>query len=209
MGRNNKKEGIKTVNIVFPDHMSADEIKHIIADGLMEFEERKRKRGEEEEKVRVEEWQQAIGVEDFSNVKQPRRRWLTFKSNVKTFWKMCTISPKYIKGEGLTLGLMQGLLELFFGMLNVGFLLVSLILCVVGLVFLLQNGISFVSIVILAGLWAYGLLSFVLSRVFRIARFEAANISDRNYLFGLFACITSLITIAIATATLFVTLRKG
>lgn len=209
MGRNNKKKSreTKTVNIVFPDHMSVEEMSHAIADGLMEFEARKQQKADEEKELREKEWQQALGVEDFSHVEQPRRRWLVLKNHIKVFWKMCTISEKDIKGEGLTFGIIQMILELFFKLLSVVLLLVFLILFVAGPVGLLWNNFSLLSIEIFANFWALGFLAFVLSRLFRIAGFEVANTNDRNYLFGLFACVTSLITIAITAATLFVTLR--
>lgn len=179
----------------------------MIADGLMEFEERKQRKADTEKELRVKEWQKSIGVEDFSRVKQPKRRWLERRNSIKVFCKMCTISKKDIKGEGLTFGIIQMILELFFKLLNVVLLLVFLILFGAGLMGLLRNNFSLLSIEIFANFLVLGLLAFVLSRLFRIAGFEVANTNDRNYLFGLFACVTSLITIVITAATLFVTLR--
>ena len=44
--------------------------------------------------------------------------------------------------------------------------------------------------------WAFPI--FLLSRIFRMASYEIDRIKDYNYLFGLFATVTSIISIVIA-----------
>lgn len=207
MGQNKKNRTPKTVNIVFPNNMSADEIKHIIADGLMEFEDRKQQQENEEKELRQKEWQQTIGVKDFPHVKRPKRWLLEFCNAVKVLWKICRITEKDVRGDGATLGIMQMLLELFFSILSVGFLLVALVLFLAGPIICFRESVSLFSIETAGVSWVFGLLALVLSRVFRIARFEVMNIKDRNYLLGLFTCVASVVSIIIAFIALFVARR--
>ncbi len=44
----------------------------------------------------------------------------------------------------------------------------------------------------------YGIIAFIFSRLFRMAGIEVEKIEDRNYLIGIFASVTSLISIVIA-----------
>lgn len=207
MGQNKRNRTPQTVNIVFPNNMSADEIKHIIADGLMEFEDRKQQQEDKEKELRQKEWQQAIGAKDFSHVKRPKRWLLEFCNAVKVLWRICRITEKDVRGDGVTLGIMQMLLELFFSILNVGFSLVALVLFLVSPVICFRESVSLLSIETVVVSWAFGLLALVLSRMFRIAGLEIMNIKDRNYLLGLFTCVTSVVSIVIAFIALFVARR--
>ena len=53
---------------------------------------------------------------------------------------------------------------------------------------------------VLNGIWGVALLIF--SRVFRIASIEVDEIRDNNYLFGLFAALTSIVSIIVAIVAL-------
>lgn len=203
-----KGEGLGSpVNIVFPKNMSADEMKQIIADGLMEFEKRKECQEEADKELRQKEWQQTIGAKDFFNVKRPKRWLLELCNAVNVLWKVSRITEKDVRGDGAAFGLMQMLLELVFGMLNVGSLLVALVLFLTSPVICFREGISFLSVETVAVSWAFGLFALFLSRVFRIVSFEIMNIKDRNYLLGLFTCVTSVISIVIAFVALLVAWR--
>ncbi len=196
--KKSRKQATSSVNIIFPNNMGADEMKHIIADGLMEFEERKKQREEADRELRQKEWWQTIGIRDFSEVKGPKR-WLLECSNfMRVVFKISFISEKQIKGEGISFGIMQMLLAKFFSLLNGVLLMCALILLVTGVVLLLSS-----SFLLALEAWMFGFLVFIYSRLFRIANFEIMNTKNHNYLFGLFACVTSIISIVIAVATLF------
>ncbi len=201
--KKNKSKGPATssVNIIFPNNMGADEMKHIIADGLMEFEERKKQREEADRELRQKEWWQTIGAKDFSKEKWPKRWLLELFNFVKVVLKMNTISEKKIRGKGVSFGIVQMLLAMFFAILDGVFLLFALTFLVIGLVFLFKSGFFLLALETLI----FGFFMFVFSRLFRIARFEIMNTEDHGYLFGLFACVTSITSIVIAVATLFAT----
>lgn len=202
MRQNKKNRAPQTVNIVFPNNMSADEVKHIIADGLMEFEEHKKRQKEADKELRQKEWQQIIGIKDFSETKKPKRWLLECCNFFIVVWKINTISGKQIKGEGVSFGIMQILLAAFFSLLNGVLLMFALALFATGVI-LLFNGVFLLCL----EAWIFGFLSFLFSRLFRIASFEIMNTENHNYLFGLFACVTSIASIAIAVVALFVTQR--
>lgn len=206
MPKRNKNKTAKSisVNIVLPNNIDADEMKYIIADGLMEFEERKKQQEKEEKIQRHKEWQRAIGVKDFSKVKKPLRWWLQFWNGAKIVFKICFISEKHIKGDGVTFGIMQMTLAVFFGILNMILLLFSVILIlVIPILYFVSNFLSISGEAVAMGL-SYGLWAFMLSRVFRIASFEIMNMEDRNYLFGIFTCVASIISTVVAVASFFV-----
>lgn len=203
--RKNAKKPLGTpISIVFPDNISADEMKHIIAGGLLEFEQQKKQREDEAKELSCKEWQHAIGVKDFSSVKRPKK-WLLQSFNfLQVFWNICTVPQKHIKGDGVIFSLMQMILAMLFGAVNVILLILAflIVLCPLG---------SFLGVIPamrwenIAVIWSCGLLAFVLSRIFRIASFEIIKMEDHNYLFGLFACVTSIISVVIAVITLVIT----
>lgn len=197
--KKSKGPATSSVNITFPNNMGADEMKHIIADGLMEFEERKKQQEEAGRELRQKEWWQAIGFKDTSKEKWPKRWLLECFYFVKVVLKMSTISEKKIKGKGVSFGIMQMLLAMFFAILDGVFLLFALASLVSGLVFSFGGGSFLLTVEVLI----FGFFMFVFSRLFRIARFEIMNTEDHGYLFGLFACVTSITSIVIAVATLF------
>ena len=205
--KKNKAGTSMPVNIVLPNSMSADEMKHIIADGLMEFEERKKWQEREEKIQRNKEWQRVIGLKDFSNVKKPLRWWLQFWNAVKVFKNICFISEKHVKGDAVTFGIMQTVLELFFGLLSAILLLFSVALIwVVPILYLFSNVLSVSGEAVAIGS-LYGMSAFIFSIMFRVARLEIMNMEDRNYLFGIFTCVASIVSAVAAVVTIFMTQR--
>lgn len=202
--KKNRAEISMPVSVALPNNISADEMKHIIADGLMEFEERKKQQEKEEKVQRHKEWQRAVGVKDFSKVKKPLRWWLQFWNGVKIVFKICFISEKHIKGDGVTFGIMQMALAVFFGILNMILFLLSVILILVAPILYFVSDLLPVPGKAVAMGFAFGLWALILSRVFRIVSFEIMNMEDRNYLFGIFTCVASIISAVVAVATFFV-----
>ena len=203
MSKNKKHRSEATVNIVIPNNASAKEISHIIADGLMEFEERKQQQEKEAKRLRHEEWQRALGVKDFSNVKRPLKWWLQFWNRAKVAFKVCIIPGKHIKGDGATFSVMQMILAMFFGVLNWLLLLSSVFLFLCVPILLASNSLPIPGWTV-ANCLSFGVYAFIFSRVFRIVTFEIMNIEDRNYLFGVFTCVASIVSAVAAVTALLV-----
>lgn len=195
--KKNKRKQTMPVNIVLPSNISADEMKRIIADGLMKFEEQKKRQEKAAKALQREEWRRTIGFKDFSNVKAPKRWILQFFNTVHAIWKICFASPKDIKGDRVTFGLMQMILSFLFACLS-GILLaisVAFLIAPIGLFLVGLRGISWG--IALSSL-LFSLAAFLLFAMFRIASFEVDNLEDRNYILMLFTCVTGIVAIIVA-----------
>jgi len=78
------------VRIILINHISAEEMRQIITDGLLAFEEQKKQQKSEEKASKEKAWRDAIKVKDFSEVQYPKR-WLLqiCNSNESSFEIMC------------------------------------------------------------------------------------------------------------------------
>lgn len=192
------------VNIVLPSDISTDEMKHIIADGLMEFEERKKQQEKEAKELLLKERQRAVGIKDYSNVNGPKRWLLKFGNTIHVIWKTCFISGQYLNDTQITFSLMQMILYVTFKLLSLAMLCVSILFFIYP-VCLCLGFLGTVSWVIVVTSLLLSLLTFLLFGLFRMASLEINNMKDRNYLLGLFSGVTSIATIIIAVATLLAT----
>ena len=199
----NKKAGNKTIYIVFPDNISAEEVKSIITEGMLEFEEQKKQRENEEKEARRKAWQNAIGVKDFSNVKKTKRWLLQFCNDLKTFWKICTISQKDVRGDDTVFNLIQAFIVSIFAVIFVICMLLSLVFSIAFPILLFLGFFPGIPLNIALLVFFLGILAFVFSQAFRIASFEVTNIEDRSYLFNLFTCVVSTISMIVAVIALF------
>ena len=191
-GKNTDSKPLLTVKVNFPEKMNAEEMQHIIACAIVEAEEIKAQKEEEKRKAALAEWHNIVGYKKYKNkMKQ-------FFNNVKVFTKILFLPKKYIEGDRASTILLKSVISLFFGLMQCcSLILAILLIAFVPAQYLMQN------IDVLP--WyqnmlyiLFGILAFVFSRLFRMAGIEIDNLDDRNYLFGLFASITSLISIIIA-----------
>lgn len=182
----------QSVNISLPENMSAEEIQHIIANAIIEAEEIKAQKEEEKRKAALAEWHNIVGYQEYKNkIKQ-------FFNHLKAFIKILFLPKKYIEGDRASTILLKSVISLFFGLMQCcSLILAILLIAFVPAQYLIQN------IDVLP--WyqnmlyiLFGILAFVFSRLFRMAGIEIDNLDDRNYLFGLFASVTSLASIIIA-----------
>lgn len=180
------------VNISFPENMSAKEIQHIIANAIIEAEEIKAQKEEEKRKAALAEWHNIVGYQEYKNkIKQ-------FFNHLKAFIKILFLPKKYIEGDRASTILLKSVISLFFWFMQYcSLILAILLIAFVPAQYLMQNiavlpwyqNVLFI---------LFGVLAFVFSRLFRMAGIEIDNLDDRNYLFGLFASVTSLASIIIA-----------
>ena len=103
-----------------------------------------------------------------------------------------------IKGDDATFGLLKISLEMFFlfakivtTLLSIGIIAYILLQCII-------KDIPTLSVIQNILLCLFVVPLFLFSRMFRMASIEVNKIEDRNLLFGIFASVTSIVSIVIA-----------
>ena len=107
------------------------------------------------------------------------------------------IRKKKLSGDRASVAFLQEVLTVFFGILQaLSFVFsIAFIFAVFDPEFFTIKSLGIFEII---GFVFFALVCFLLSCIFRIIRLEVNKINDRNYLFGLFASVTSLASIIIA-----------
>lgn len=174
------------VNIVLPGSMNAEEMQQIITNALLAVEDTKAQKAKEQKEQERKEWEETVG-----------------NNPLKRFFKILFLPKKYIKGDKTTFALLKVFVGMFFGLAKILTLLFSIFaIAYIPLQYVIA-GISDLSIgqnIILA---VYAVLSFLFSRMFRMASIEVDKIEDRSLLFGIFASVASVVSIAIAIVAIF------
>lgn len=207
MAKKNKKNKNTTsnnVNIVLPDSLSAGEIKKILVEAMLEVEKRKTEAEQEKAEKELKEWQDSLGIKNYTNDEKICFRNARQVFNVLgAFFRLSFISKKKIKGDMATTALLKFFLTIVFDVAKLALTVLTVILVLLIPFQYIIDSISILSISqnIFVGCLAF--MSFVLSRLFRIASVEVENIDDKNFLFGVFASITSIISIVVATISIF------
>lgn len=206
-GKQEKKKKQTSSTSVYPNAVAAEEWKHIIASALVEAEAEKIRLAEDQKKKDSEKWRETIGIKDYSQEKTPKRWILDFLNILRFSVTINFISREKIKGDRMTFIILQLFLQLFFAMVHVILLFASIILIFVfPIIIFNQHGVSYMSLGYIAISIVVGFSIFLLSGTFRIAGIEIENIDDRNYMFGLFACITALVSLVLPIITI---IKKG
>lgn len=185
---------LKSVNLSFPETMSAEDIQHVIARAILEAEEIKTQNDQAQRQKEHEEFLKNLGYKEH-------------KSKIKSLFNRVYIvlviifgCKKTIKGDRATFALVKT------GVYMIAWILraVFFILAITALFFIpyqLKHTLDgnyplMISLIILSV--AVSILFFVISGLFRMSTLEIDNINDRNYMFGLFASITSIVSIVVA-----------
>lgn len=201
-GRKKKKNQTtpptQPVVVTPPVGMSSDEMQHVIAMAIVEAEEIKEQRKKEQRKAEFGEWQTVIGYKKYNDKNVLIRGVKTFWNAIVCLFRVCFVRKKHIKGDRVSFNMMKMLLCKSFD-------LIKICLNILTAMFILYIPMQYIipSLTVLAWhqsvlLGSYGLLTFMFSRMFRIASIEVEKIEDRNYLFGLFASVASIVSIIIA-----------
>lgn len=184
--------------INFLKNMSVEEMQHIIAHAIVEAEEIKAQEEKEKKEQECLEWKKSIGHRDFSHIKNKYWRKIRICGNkIHKIFALLLIQKKKVSGDRASTALLQVILSSTFGILQI-------IAFLFGVSFLF--GIFKPEILDITSLGVYGkivafflaLIFFLLFFVFRLVRFETEKISDKSYLFGLLASVTSLTSVLIA-----------
>ena len=178
--------------------LSAEDLQHLIACAIVEADEIKEATRRKQQEADLQEWQAAIGYKEFDDSNRVIRGTKSFFNQLWCIMKICFVPSKAVKGDRASFALMKLFLCLFFGVAECILTLASLLLVIYGFaLFFLPNATPLLGLSNVA-LISIGMSVFLISRLFRIAGIEVSKIEDRNYLFGLFASVTSIASIVIA-----------
>lgn len=179
--KKNPPQSTTPINVSLPVGMSAEEMQHVIAKALVEAERIKEQKKQEQKDFERKEWEETVG-----------------KNPVKRFFKILFLPKKQIKGDKTTFALLKMFIEMFFGLAKILTLLFSIFaIAYMPLQYVIET-IPNMSINQNVILGVYAVLSFLFSRMFRMASIEVDKIEDRSLLFGIFASITSIVSIVVA-----------
>lgn len=198
-GRNKKKakqnaaaKPLQSVNMNLSENMNAEEMQHMIANAIVEAEEIKAQKEEEQRKVALAEWREIIGYKEYKNkVKQ-------IFNVPKVFIKILFLPKKHIEGDRASSILLKFVVEVFFWIMKWCSLLFAIFLIGCFPIQYFMGNMGQFPWQLYSYCVPFALLAFIFSRLFRMAGIEIDKLDDRNYLFGLFASITSLVSIIIA-----------
>ena len=143
------------VNIVLPDSMSAEEMQQIITNALLAVEDAKEQKVKEQKEQERKEWEETVG-----------------NNPIKRFFKILFLPKKYIKGDKTTFALLKVFVGMFFGLAKVLTVLFSIFaIAYIPLQYVIAGfpNLSIGQNIILA---VYAVLSFLFSRMFRMASIE-------------------------------------
>lgn len=201
-GRNKKKNQAnlspQQVVVTPPAGMSSDEMQHVIAMAIVEAEEIKERKKQEQKEAERKEWRETIRYKEYDDKCKLWRGIKTFFNRLKCFCKVCVLPKKKIQGDRASFSLMLLFLQSFFVLAKWLLVFVTIASAGVGIYTLCTSPV-------LSPDWVasiYNIVAaiplFLLSRLFRMASIEVEKIEDRNYLFGLFASVASIVSIVIA-----------
>ena len=190
------------INVSLPSGMSAEEMQHIIAKAMVEAEELKeQKKNEQREKERTE-WRRVIGYKECSDKKGFSKTLHTILNRIGCFLKMLFVPAKHISGDRASFGLLQMCVSICFSLAySLSFLLsiISFFGGIASFFIPLEKPIHWTTSVLYMFI---GFGTFLFSRMFRMASIEIQKIEDRNYLFGIFASLASIVSIIIAIVSI-------
>ena len=169
------------VNIVLPDSLSAEEMQQIITNALLAVEDAKEQKAKEQKEQERKEWEETVG-----------------NNPIKRFFKILFLPKKYIKGDKTTFALLKVFVGMFFGLAKIFTLLFSIAAIAYIPMQYAIDALPNMSIGQNIMLSLYAVLSFLFSRMFRMASIEVDKIEDRSLLFGIFASVSSIVSIVIA-----------
>lgn len=197
MGKDrNKKNKQKSVPIQAPQGFSAEEWSHIIAKAIEEAEQNRRAKADKQREEDIKVWQETVGYRDYSNVHRPKRWMLKIFNVLRVLWKTSFVPRSKVMGDRITFSLLQMISAMCFGIIGVILLLVAIALIAIPLVFALGGETIAWWQAVYSMVW--GVLVFLISRLFRIASIELENMENRGYLLSICACIVSIVSLVVA-----------
>lgn len=193
MGKKKQKQKsqIKVEDVKADTLMPIDDerITKIIVNALAEYDRQKQEAAKVEKEKEIETAEAKLGIKGN-------------KGKFPTALKAAISPKKYKENLMVNVGLLQYALKLLYWIIEVGLYIIAacLFLCLP-----LHNifpQLTNVDIGLTIALFVFSFPTFLLARIFRMAAIEVDEIRDNNYLFGLFAALTSIISIIVAIVAL-------
>ena len=103
--QNITSKSVQSVNINLPENVSMEEMQHMIACAIIEAEEIKAQKAEEQHKIAVEEWHRKIGYKEYDN------KLKDCLNGIKIYF----LPKKDIEGDIASTTLLKTFLSIFFG----------------------------------------------------------------------------------------------
>lgn len=195
--KNNKVQS-NNVDVVCPEPLYMDEMQQIIVNALLAAEEAKAQKVKQQKEEEQKRFQEAMGYKDYSKSKGIKKKIQVSLNRLKMLINLLFAPKRLIQGDSATFGLLRIFIEMFFWMAKVLMMLFTIAVAVYIPLQFITDEIKVLPAVqnILLGIYAF--VSFLLSRMFRMASIEVNKIEDKNLLFGIFASIASVVSIVIA-----------
>ena len=193
MGKKKQKQKsqIKVENVRSDTLMSIDDerITKIIVNALTEYDKQKQEAAKVEKEKEIETAEAKLGI------KGNRGKFLAVL-------KVMVFPKKYKKMLTVNTVLLRVALKSLYKIVEIILYIIAacLLLCLP-----LHNVISQlinVDIGLTIALFVFSFPTFLLARIFRMAGIELEDITDSNYIFGLFAALTSIVSIIVAIVAL-------
>ena len=117
------------MNIVLPESLSAEEMKNILVEAMLEVEQRKAELANTENENDLKEWRKSLGIKDYSADKKIRFRKISKCAIPFMPFSNYLFYPKsQIKGDRATIGLLKFFLCAIFDMAKIILTLCSICL---------------------------------------------------------------------------------
>ena len=123
--------------------------------------------------------------------------------NNSTVFQILFHPKKYAKGLLVNARMMQTALKVLYKIIEFSLYVISAMMLFCILLNQVLPNMPNSSIGIEIVITVFAVPTFLIARIFRIAAIEVDEIKDNNYLFGLFAAITSIISLIVAVVALF------
>lgn len=182
----NKVENVKIDTLTTLDDKR---IIKIIVNALTEYDKQKQEAAKVEKEKEIE-------------TAEAKRRIKGNKGKFPTALKAAIFPRKYKENLTVNVGLLQYALKLLYWIIEVGLYIIAacLFLCLP-----LHNifpQLTNIDIGLTIVFFVFSFPTFLLARIFRMAGIELDDITDSNYIFGLFAALTSIVSIIVAIVAL-------
>ena len=182
----NKVENVKIDTLTTLDD---ERITKIIVNALTEYDKQKQEAAKVEKEKEIETAEAKLGIKGN-------------KGKFPTALKAAISPKKYKENLMVNVGLLQYALKLLYWIIEVGLYIIAacLFLCLP-----LHNifpQLTNIDIGLTIALFVFSFPTFLLARIFRMAGIELEDITDSNYIFGLFAALTSIVSIIVAIVAL-------
>lgn len=189
----------RTAGIALPNHLTADEMQHILAKAIIEAEDIRKQREQTQKERERQEWLALLGYKDYSKESHTLKRGIKcFGNRIQMGLRILRLSKRKIKGDRATVSLLKTLLSGFFTAIRWALIGVSLIcFAYVPLQYVAAESSPqpwYINVFLLV----IAVVSWMIARILKIAAAEMDRLEDRNYLLGIFASVTSVISIVLA-----------